>query len=43
VKKISFKDLKAEAKKQGIPTACRKKIDIARDLPQGTLEKLAAK
>ncbi|MFH0904354.1 MAG: hypothetical protein V1854_04105 [Methanobacteriota archaeon] len=43
VKKATLKDLRAEAKKHGIPTACRTKIDIANDLPREALEKLVSK
>jgi hypothetical protein len=43
VKKVTLKDLRAEAKKHGIPTACRTKIDIAKDLPREALEKLVSK
>ncbi len=43
VKKVAMKDLRAEAKKHGIPTACRTKADIAKDLPKEALEKLASK
>lgn len=43
VKKVTLKDLKAEAKKHGIPVACRTKMDIAKDLPKEVLEKLAGK
>ncbi len=43
VKKITVKDLRAEAKKHGILTACRTKIDIAKDLPSEALEKLVSK
>jgi hypothetical protein len=43
VKKVSMKDLKAEAKKHGIPVGCRTKMDIAKDLPREALEKLAGK
>jgi hypothetical protein len=43
VKKVTLKDLKTEAKKQGIPVACRTKMDIAKDLPWKSLEKLADK
>lgn len=43
VKKVTMKDLKAEAKKHGIPVACRTKMDIAKDLPPGSLEKLVGK
>ena len=42
-KKIDTKQLKEEAKKRGIKTACVKKIDIAKQLPPEVLEKLAAK
>jgi len=42
VKKVKLKDLKAEAKKHGIPIRCRTKMDIAKDLPREALEKLAA-
>jgi len=43
VKKVTLKDLRTEAKKHGIPTACRTKIDIAKDLPRVALEKLVSK
>ncbi len=43
VKKVKMKDLRAEAKKHGIPVACRTKMDIAKDLPRDVLEKLAGK
>lgn len=43
IKKVTLKDLKAEAKKRGIPIACRTKMDIAKDLPKESLEKLAGK
>ncbi|MDD1745620.1 MAG: hypothetical protein LUQ20_07445 [Candidatus Methanoperedens sp.] len=43
VKKVTLKDLRAEAKKHGIPTACRTKIDIAKDMPRKALEKLVSK
>ena len=42
-KKIDAKQIKEEAKKRGIKTACVKKIDIARQLPLEVLERLAAK
>lgn len=41
-KKIDAKQLKEEAKKRGIKTACVKKIDIAKQLPKEVLEKLAS-
>ena len=43
VKKIKAKDLKEEAKKRGIKTACVKKIDIARQVPEEVLEELGSK
>lgn len=43
VKKVTLKDLKTEAKKHSIPVACRTKMDIAKDLPKESLEKLAGK
>jgi hypothetical protein len=43
VKKVTLKDLRTEAKKHGIPAACRTKIDIAKDLPRKALEKLVNK
>ncbi len=43
VKKVALKDLRTEAKKHGIPAACRTKIDIAKDLPRTVLEKLVSK
>jgi hypothetical protein len=43
VKKVTLKDLRTEAKKHGIPTACRTKIEIAKDLPKEALEKLVSK
>jgi hypothetical protein len=43
IKKITLKDLKAEAKKHGIPAACRTKMDIAKDMPREALEKLVSK
>ncbi|MCX9014307.1 MAG: hypothetical protein OIN89_05885 [Candidatus Methanoperedens sp.] len=43
IKKIDAKELKAEAKKAGIGIRCRSKLDIAKDLPKETLEKLAGK
>jgi hypothetical protein len=43
VKKVTLKDLRAEAKKHGIPTACRTKIDLAKDMPRKALEKLVSK
>lgn len=43
VKKVTLKDLRSEAKKHGISTACRTKIDIAKDLPRKALEKLVSK
>jgi len=43
VKKVTLKDLRTEAKKHGIPTACRTKIDIAKDMPRKALEKLVSK
>jgi hypothetical protein len=43
IKKVTLKDLRSEAKKHGISTACRTKIDIAKDLPRETLEKLVSK
>ncbi|MDP2767216.1 MAG: hypothetical protein Q8O41_07185 [Candidatus Methanoperedens sp.] len=43
VKKVALKDLRAEAKKHGISTSCRTKIDIAKDLPRKALEKLVSK
>lgn len=42
-KKIDARQLKEEAKKRGIKTACVKKIDIAKQLPPEVLERLAAK
>ena len=42
VKKIKAKDLREEAKKRGIKTACVKKIDIARQLPREVLEELSS-
>jgi hypothetical protein len=38
-----LKDLKAEAKKHGIPVTCRTKMDIAKELLKEVLEKLAAR
>jgi hypothetical protein len=43
VKKVTLKDLRDEAKKHGIPTACRTKMDIAKDMPRKALEKLISK
>ena len=43
IKKVTLKDLKAEAKKHSIPVACRTKMDIAKDLQKESLEKLAGK
>jgi|GEM_PF-646505 len=43
IKKVTLKDLRTEAKKHGIPTACRTKIDIAKDIPRKALEKLVSK
>jgi hypothetical protein len=43
VKKVTLKDLRTEAKKHRISTACRTKIDIAKDLPREALEKLVSK
>lgn len=43
VKNVNAKELKAEAKKHGIAIRCRTKIDIAKDLPRETVEKLAGK
>ncbi len=43
VKKIKAKDLREEAKKRGIKTACVKKIDIAKQLPRDVVEKLGSK
>ncbi|MBE0521245.1 MAG: hypothetical protein IBX39_03125 [Candidatus Methanoperedenaceae archaeon] len=43
INKIDAKELKAEAKKQGVKIRCRTKLDIAKDLPKETLEKLAGK
>ena len=40
--KIDAKQLKEEAKKRGIKTSCVKKIDIAKQLPEGVLERLAS-
>jgi BioD-like phosphotransacetylase family protein len=42
-KKIKAKDLREEAKKRGIKTACVKKIDIAKQLPKEVLEELGSK
>jgi hypothetical protein len=42
VKKISATELKAEAKKLNIKTGCVKKIDIAKQMPRETLERLAS-
>ena len=42
VKKIKAKVLKEEAKKRGIKTACVKKIDIAKQLPNEVLEELGS-
>ena len=41
IKKIDAKELKAEAKTLGVKIRCRSKLDIAKDLPEETLEKLA--
>ncbi len=41
-KKIDAKQLKKEAKRRGIKTACVKKVDIAKQLPREVLEKLAS-
>ena len=43
IKEIDAKELKAEAKKEGVKIRCRSKLDIAKDLPEETLEKLAGK
>jgi hypothetical protein len=43
VKKIKAKDLREEAKKRGIKTACVKKIDIAKQLPREVVEDLSSK
>lgn len=40
VKKIAAKNLREEAKKRGIKTACVKKIDIAKQLPREVVEEL---
>ncbi|MCK4698412.1 MAG: hypothetical protein E3J24_07015 [Dehalococcoidia bacterium] len=40
--KIDAKQLKEEAKKRGIKTACVKKIDIAKQLPKEVLERLVS-
>jgi hypothetical protein len=43
VKKIKAKDLREEAKKRGIKTACVKKIDLAKQLPREVVEELSSK
>jgi hypothetical protein len=43
VKKVTLKDLRSEAKKHGISTSCRTKIDIAKEMPREALEKLVSK
>jgi hypothetical protein len=43
VRKIKAKDLKEEAKKRGIRTGCVRKTEIAKQLPEEVLEKLASK
>ncbi len=43
VKKIKAKDLREEAKKRGIKTACVKKIDLAKQLPREIVEELSSK
>ena len=43
VKKIPAKNLREEAKKRGIKTACVKKIDLAKQLPREIVEELSAK
>ena len=43
VKKIKAKDLREEAKKRGIKTACVKKIDLAKQLPREIVEDLYSK
>ena len=40
--KIDAKQLREEAKKRGIKTACVKKIDIAKQLPEEVLERLVS-
>ena len=42
VKRINAKQLKEEAKKRGIRTSCVRKMDIARQLPEEVLKKLAS-
>lgn len=42
VKRIKAKDLKEEAKKRGIKTACVKKIDLAKQLPREVVEELGS-
>jgi hypothetical protein len=43
VEKIKAKDLREEAKKRGIKTACVKKIDLAKQLPREVVEELSSK
>ncbi len=42
VRKIDAKQLREEAKRRGIKTACVKKLDIAKQLPKEVLERLAS-
>ncbi len=41
VKKVTMKQLREEAKKHGVATRCRTKLDIAKDLPPEVLKELA--
>jgi hypothetical protein len=42
VKRIKAKDLREEAKKRGIKTACVKKIALAKQLPREVGEELSS-